>query len=752
MLRKGRIFTFFAIVISMFILFGFTIKPISDNIKLGLDLQGGFEVLYQVEPAKEGQVIDDKAMEATVSALDKRVNALGVNEPNITIEENNQIRVQLAGVTDQEKARELLSTEANLTFRDYQDNVVLDGQDLVEGGASVRINDKNQYEILLELKDADKFGQVTSQISALAPNNQMIIWLDFEEGVDSYAAEKTKESPKFISDPYVAETINSDTATISGNFTKESAQDLADILNAGALPVKLTEIYSTSVGAQFGEQALHETVLAGIIALLLVFAFMIYFYRFPGVLAAITLTAYCYFMILIFEKINGVLTLPGIAALILGIGIAVDANIISDERIKDELKKGRSVKAAFKEGNKHSLSTIIDAHVTTFIVGVVLFIFGTSSVKGFATMLIISIVVGFCTAVFGTRAIMALWVKSNFLDKRLGWWNVKEKDVMKLKEIKNDLDIPTKFDKLDFIKHGRKFFIASGVVTVVGIVALLLVGLNTSIDFSSGSRIQVNSDKNIEITEIENKFEDMGLEVEDAVFAGGDHKSVIVRTKGVLSKEEVNKLTKELDDTYGQNPNISTVSPTVGKALAKNALKAVVFASIGILLYVTLRFEWRMAVAAIISLLHDAFFIVTVFSITRLEVDVTFIAAVLTIIGYSINDTIVTFDRIRENMHKLGRVKTKDDISRIANISIRQTLKRSINTVVTVILTVLAMLIFGSQAIFNFNFALLVGLVIGMYSSVLIAVPIWVFFKKKEFDKRGPFKTVKEKRSEEGTV
>ncbi len=752
MLKKGRIFTFFAIVMAMLILFGFTLKPIAEDIKLGLDLQGGFEVLYQVEPAEKGQVIDDEAMKATVSALDKRVNALGVNEPNITIEENNQIRVQLAGVTDQEKAREILSTEANLTFRDYQDNVVLDGQDLVEGGASVGINNKNQYEIRLELKDADKFGQVTSQIAALAPNNQMITWLDFEEGVDSYAAEKTKATPKFISDPFVAETINSDTATISGNFTKESAEDLADILNAGALPVKLTDIYSTSVGAQFGEQALHETVLAGIIALLLVFAFMIYFYRFPGVLAAITLSAYCYFMILIFEKINGVLTLPGIAALILGIGIAVDANIISDERIKDELKKGRSVKAAFKEGNKNSLSTIIDAHVTTFIVGVVLFIFGTSSVKGFATMLIISIIVGFCTAVFGTRAIMALWVRSNFLDKRLGWWNVKEKDVMKLKDVKNDLDIPTRFDRLDFIKHGRKFFTASAIVTVVGIVALLLVGLNTSIDFSSGSRIQVNADNKLEISEVEKKFDDMGLKVEDAVYAGGDHKSVIVRTKGVLSKEEVNKLTAELDDTYGQNPNISTVSPTVGKALAQNAFKAVLFASIGIVVYVTLRFEWRMAIAAIISLLHDAFFIVTVFSITRLEVDVTFIAAVLTIIGYSINDTIVTFDRIRENMHKLGRVRTKDDISRIANISIRQTLKRSINTVVTVILTVLAMLIFGSHAIFNFNFALLVGLVIGMYSSVLIAVPTWVFFKKREFDKRGPFKTVKERRSEEGTV
>jgi SecD/SecF fusion protein len=577
--------------------------------------------------------------------------------------------------------------------------------------------------------------------------------LDFEEGKDSYAAEKLKADHKFVSAPNCDVVINSDSATISGSFTTEGAQELADILNAGALPVKLTEDFSISVGAKFGKNALNETMLAGVVALLAVFAFMIYFYRFPGLIASLTLTAYCYFMLLIFDWMNGVLTLPGIAALILGVGIAVDANIIGDERVKDELLKGRSVKAAFKEGNKHSLATIIDAHVTTFLVGVVLFIYGTSSVKGFATMLVISIVVGFVTAVFGTRGLMSLWVNSDFFDNRLGWLHVKKKNILNLKDVDDDLNIPTKYDRFDFIKPIKYFFAASIIMTAIGVAALPTLGLNTGIDFSSGSRIEITSDQKLTVSGITKEIEGFDIKVEDAILAGKGSKSAIVRTKGVLSKSKIEDIKAGIKEEHGTEPNISTVSPTIGKELAKNALIAVAISSIGIILYVTIRFEWRMALAAIISLLHDAFFIVTVFSIFRFEVDITFIAAVLTIIGYSINDTIVTFDRVRENMNKMKRVKTVEDLEFIANVSIRQTLGRSIKTVITVIITVVAMLIFGSQSIFNFNIALLVGLVIGMYSSVLIAVPLWVVMKKKELLKNGPITTAKSKRkSIEGTV
>jgi len=753
MVLKKRIIAFFLIVIVMAATFGLTTKGIMKETRLGLDLQGGFEVLYHVESADPNLKVDQNLLDATVAALDRRVNALGVNEPNISIEDDN-IRVQLAGVDDAEKARTMLSTEANLTFRDYQDNIVLDGQDLTPGGAMVGFDQNNQVIIEMALKDGKKFGEVTEKIAQIPfPNNIMAIWLDFEEGVDSYEAESLKgeNEQKYISAPSVNYKIDSNKATISGSFTSEEANELAAILNAGALPAKLTEEYSTSVGAKFGEDALNETMLAGLIALIAVFIFMTYFYRFPGFLASIALTAYCFLMLLIFNMINGVLTLPGIAALILGIGIAVDANIITDERLKDELRKGRPMKAAYREANKHSIGAIIDAHLTTLLVGFVLFTYGTSSVRGFATMLIISVIVGFVTAVFGRRGLMHLWVSSNFLNNRLGWVGVKPESVMKLKDIDNDLDIPTRYDRFDFIKPRMKFFVASLIVTAAGIASLFVMGMNAGIDFSSGSRIEVNSDQKIEVADVKKKFEQLELSTEDIIVAG-EGNTVVVRVKNTLDQQEDLALRAALMETFGKEPNISTVSPTVGKALFKNALMAVAVASLGIILYVTIRFEWRIAIAVITALLHAAFVTITIFSLFRIEVDITFIAAVLTILGYSINDTIITFDRIRENFKKVKRIKSREELARIVNISVRQTLKRSINTVVVTILTVVAMMVFGSQSIFYFNLALLIGLIVGIYSTIFTAAPLFYVLKGQELDKKGSLKTLKVKRNEEGTV
>ena len=747
MVKRSRILAFFLIVIVLGGTILGTSTNILQNIKLGLDLQGGFEVLYKVEPAKDGQTIDDQAMAATASALDRRINVLGVSQPSIQIESGNRIRVQLAGVDDQEKARELLSTQANLTFRDVNDKVRMDGGDLKEGGASQSFDSQtNQPIVQVQLKDADKFGQVTRDILAMAPENQLAIWLDFEEGVDSYKAEVTKADPKFISAPNVNQVINSDTAVISGDFTVEEAKDLAEILNAGALPVKLDEIYSTTVGAKFGEEALNKTVLAGIVGILAIFIFMIAYYRFPGVISVVTLSAYIYLVVLVFDWMNAVLTLPGIAALILGVGMAVDANIITNERIRDEIRKGRSIKAAFKEGNKYSLSTIMDANITTLLAAAVLFYFGQSSVKGFATSLIVSILVSFITAVYGTRLIMALWVNSNFLNNRPGWFGIKKSEIHNLNEFKKDKYLPTKFDKWDFIKPAKKFFVFSIVLTIIGIGSLLINGLNTGIDFSSGSRIQINADQELSVDEIQKDLIENKIESQDIVMAGEDNRSAVVRTKDVFSKDEIADLNNYFDSKYGHSPNISTVSPTIGKELAKNALIGVAIASIGIVIYATLRFEWRMALPSILALLHDAFMIITIFSIFRIEVDLTFIAAVLTIIGYSINDTIVTFDRVRENMKMKKRIKTQEELNEIINISVRQTMVRSINTVLTVLITVLAMMFLGSESIFNFNLGLLIGLVTGMYSSILIAAPLYGILKGKELKKKGTLKTYKEKR------
>lgn len=731
MVKRSRIIAFFLLVVLLGGMMGLTAEKIVKNIKLGLDLQGGFEILYEVKPTKEGEKITKDVLLSTVSALNKRINVLGVSEPRIDIEGNNRIRVQLAGVKDQNKAREILSTEAKLTFRDVHDNVLMDGSDLVEGGAKQTFDDKGKPSVAITLKDANKFKQVTEKVLSMAPNNVLVIWLDFQEGVDSYAKEVGKEHPKFISAAEVNEVFNQTDVSIVGNFTVEEAKQLADLLNAGALPVELKEIYSTSVGAQFGEQALQETILAGIIGVALIFIFMIVFYRLPGIVAVITLSIYIYLILLIFDWMNGVLTLPGIAALILGVGMAVDANIITYERIKDELKLGKSLMSAYRIGNRGSFGTILDANITTIIAGVVLFVYGTSSVKGFATMLIISILASFITAIYGTRVLLGLLVKSRLFDKRPRYFGVNPKDILDIAKVTDDTDVPTKFERLDFVKRSKLFFTISGALTIIGIVLLLTAKLNLGIDFSSGTRVDLMSKKPLTIEEVKDELSKLHLEPKDVVLSGNNNNMAIVRFLGVLDQKEISQLKSHFKQQYGVEPNVSVVSPTVGKELARNAFIAVLIASVGIIIYVTVRFEMYMALAAIIALLHDAFLVVAFFSLTRLEVDLTFIAAVLTIIGYSINDTIVTFDRIRHIMKK-RKVKKVDDLRDIVNKALQQTFTRSINTVLTVIFTVIALLIFGSDSIRNFNLALLVGLVCGVYSSLFIASQLWIVWKAKQ--------------------
>ncbi|UQD52865.1 protein translocase subunit SecDF [Bacillus methanolicus] len=747
MVKKGPIVAFLIFIVVFGTIMGATTKNILDNIKLGLDLQGGFEILYEVSPAEKGQKIDEKVLASTAEALDKRVNVLGVSEPNIQTEGNNRIRVQLAGVKDQNKARKILSTEANLSFRDVNDKKLLDGSDLAEGGAKQTFDDQGRPCVSLKLKSAEKFKEVTQKIVNMGEGkNFLVIWLDFEEGKDSFKAEVMKKHPKFLSAPRVEQVFNQDTVQIVGNFTIEEAKTLASLLNAGALPVKLNEIYSTSVGAQFGEQALQKTVIAGIIGVLAVYLFMIFYYRFPGFIAAITLTVFNYLTLLIFDWMHVVLTLPGIAALILGVGMAVDANIITYERIREEIKVGRSIKAAFKAGNQNSISTVTDANLTTLLAGVVLFFYGTSSVKGFATSLIISILISFITNVYLSRWLLGLWVDSGILKNKPGWFGVKKSEIRDISENIDTLDLPTKFDRFDFVKYRRKFFLVSGILLAAGIIVLSVFRLNLAIDFTSGTRVELLSKKPLSTEKISAELKKLNLQTDDIVLSGENKNIGVARFKGVLSKEEISKLKMHFDKTLKADTTVSTVTPTVGKELAKNALVALMISSLGLIVFVTFRFELPMAVSAVIALLYATFFVVPFFSVTRLEVDITFIAALLTIVGYSINDTIVTFDRMRENMQKRKRLKSYEDIVNVVNTSIRQTLGRSVNTVLMVILTVIALLIFGSESIRPFSIALVVGLVVGTYSSIFIAAQLWVEWKYKELKKKGVLITYKEKR------
>jgi SecD/SecF fusion protein len=730
--RSSRIVAFFLIVLIVGGIIGATTKNITQGINLGLDLRGGFEILYQVKPAKPGDKINHDVLVSTVNALEKRVNVLGVSEPNIQIEGKDRIRVQLAGVQNQSKAREILSTQAKLTFRDVNDNVLMDGTDLKQGGAKQTFDEQGRPSVGLTLKSADKFRQVTEKVLSMKPNNLMVIWLDFEEGKDSYKAEAGKPKPKYLSAATVNQVFNQTDVSIVGSFTPQEAKELANLLNAGALPVELKELYSTSVGAKYGETALQKTILAGIIGVGLIFLFMLVYYRLPGLVAIITLGMYIYITLLIFNWMHAVLTLPGIAALVLGVGIAVDANIITDERFKEELKIGKSVMAAYRSGNRHSFWTILDAHVTTMLAAIVLFIFGTSAVKGFATSLMVSLVVGFATNVGVTRLLLGLLVKSRYFDKKVGYFGVKRSEIIPLS--KGVEHPPTKFDRINFVKVGHGFLVFSIVAMVVGAIVVSLFKLNVGIDFASGTRMDITSNKPIVVSELKSDLEKLNVKAEDIVLTGANDKSAAVRSKGVLSKDEIAKVKSEIKSKYGSEPNVSTVSPTIGKELARNAFIAVMIASVGIILYVSIRFRFTYALSAVLALLHDAFFIITVFSIFRLEVDLPFIAAVLTIVGYSINDSIVTFDRNRE-LYKARKIRNEQDLEEVVNLSIRQTLGRSVNTVLTVLLPVIALLIFGSESLRGFSLALLVGLIVGTYSSVFVASQIWLILEKRRLKK-----------------
>lgn len=757
MKKSSRIIAFLLLVVLLFAGMAATYKSVIKNVNLGLDLQGGFEVLYQVDPLNKGDKIDKKALQSTAQTLENRVNVLGVSEPKIQVEEPNRIRVQLAGVTDQNEARKILSSQANLTIRDAEDKVKLSGSDIKQGSAKQEFKQEtNQPTVTFKVKDKNKFKKVTEEISKKR-DNVMVVWLDFKKG-DSYKKEAQKKNPKFISAASVDQPINSDSVEISGGFKGQEgvkkAKQIAELLNAGSLPVDLKEIYSNSVGAQFGQDALDKTVFASFIGVALIYLFMLGFYRLPGLVAIIALTTYIYLTLVAFNFISGVLTLPGLAALVLGVGMAVDANIIMYERIKDELRIGRTIKQAFSKANKSSFLTIFDSNLTTVIAAAVLFFFGESSVKGFATMLLLGILMIFVTAVFLSRFLLSLLVSSNIFKNQLWLFGVKKNKRHDINEGVDVHDLKTSFEKWNFVKLAKPLIGVSILIVVVGLVILYIFKLNLGIDFSSGTRVDFQSKQAITQQKVEQVVKDSGLKADQIQINGKDNKVATVQFKDDLTRAQDNKLSDNIKSKFGDTPQINTVSPIIGQELAKNAMLALIYASIGIIIYVSLRFEWRMGLSSVLALLHDVFIIVAIFSLFRIEVDLTFIAAVLTIVGYSINDTIVTFDRVRENLQKVKVITTTEQIDDIVNRSIRQTMTRSINTVLTVIVVVVAILFFGAPTIFNFTLALFIGLISGVFSSIFIAVPLWGIMKKRQLKKSPKHKLVvyKEKKSNDEKI
>ena len=731
---KKKVIITSIVLVLLTVLICFSFIPLFSNLKFGLDLQGGFEILYKAESI-DGSKMTNEKLTATYKTLSKRIDSLGVSEPEITIEGSDKIRVKLAGVKDPDEARNQLSTVATLSFRDTEDNLLMSSDVLKAGGAKISQDSSGNPAVLLTIKDKDKFYEVTKKISE-QKNNSIVIWLDFNELTDSYEKEGsmcgTSES-NCLSAATVSQGFASD-VIIQGSFTDDEVSNLVDLINSGSLPAKLSEVSSQTVGASFGDETLHTTLVAGIIAIIAIVLILILIYHFAGFISSISMIIYTFLVFGIFWLVGGVLTLPGIAALVLGIGMAVDSNVITFARIKDELLKGKSLPTAFKEGSKSSFSAIVDSNITTLIVAIIMFMFGESSIKGFATMLIITVLVTMVTMVFLTRSLLKIFVNSDFFnDKTKLFINIKKEDIPDVS--KNEEAKPNMFSKVNFFKHKKIAIAISLIIIIVGSIMIGVKGLNLGIDYRAGTDITIVTDKNVSKKALKADLSKLKLK-DSSIDIGTDE--ISIRIDDALDGDKVKETNNYFEEKYDAKVNIGVVSNLVQKELIKNAILSVLIALIGIILYVSIRFKFSYAVGGVVALIHDVCIIFALFALTRFEVSSMFIAAVLAIIGYSINDTIVLFDRIRENINEYGNSKkmTPEKLEELANLSVQETFTRTIYTSLTTLIPVIVLLILGSSGIFTFNMAMLFGLIAGTYSSIFIATIIFLNIEKKNIGKK----------------
>lgn len=751
-MKKSRLVVFVITVLTILTVIVTCSGSVRKNMKLGLDLQGGFEILYEVSPL-DGKKLP--SMSAVAKSVEKRVDVLGVNEPDITVEGDNRIRVQLAGVKNADQARRVISSTANLTFRDVNDNLLMDSTVLQEGGASVVYDSYGKPVVSLKLADKAKFYEVTKKVSQMGNgNNLMVAWLDFDPTKDSYAKEKDKAKPAFISAATVSEGINSNSAQISGSFSKEEATELKDLINSGSLPVKMTEKYSNAVTADYGINAFSQTVFAGGVGIALIMLFMIAYYRLPGIISAITLATYVFIVFLVYNAMGAVFTLSGIAALVLGVGMAADSNILTFERIRDALYSGRSIRSAFYEGSSKSFITIFDAQVTTFICALILYLMGTGSVKGFATMLIVSTISTILLIVFVTKFLLHLLIKSGFLDNKLSWFGVKKERIPNIAKGEERFYFGF-FKNFDFVKNAKYFIMVSVGILVIGLACMGFQGikgngiLNWGIDFTSGTKLTVQSDQAIQENQLKDELSKLGVKANSIKINGEKDNMATVFIKDAINESTMDKVKSELKQEYKHEVNDNVVTPVIGRELVRSAIMISILAWIGVLIYISIRFKWDYAISGIVGLVHDVFFVLACCAILRLEVNTEIIAVLLTIIGYSINNSIVVFDRIRDNMkgRKLATT-SKEDYREIVNEALQRTATRSILSTLTTILPVVCLLGFGSSAIRIFCLTLFIGIACGAGSSLFVAAQLWYQIRIHQNPKKHVKKKHKRKKDE----
>ncbi len=709
-----KIAVIFIIIILLFgwwaTLFGIgPVDPIKDKMKLGLDIKGGVYVVLEAQTDVVGEDLK-KIMEQTQAVIENRVNQMGLSEPVVTIEGENRVRVELPGAEDANEAIELIGKTAQLEFILADGTLVLNGSDIKSAGVTTD-QEHGGYAISLEMtrEGGAKFEEATR----LAVSGTVV---SAYEGINNRAIIILLDG-EVVSSPVPSEVISGGNAIITngsmGGFDLEEASNTAALIRGGALPVGLEEITSSVQTAKIGINALEKSIVAGFIGLLLIIILMFVFYQIMGLAANLALMLYVVFILWIMATMGAVLTLPGIAGIILSLGMAVDANVVIFSRIREEIINGKTVRVATQLGFKRALSTIIDSQLTTLIAAVVLYQVGTSSVKGFALTLMIGIVVSIFTAVVVTQLLLHVICEN----KKFG-----QKKYFGVK--KDGTGIFSAKRQFKFIEHRKIYYIVSIGIIVLGLLVGGIRGLNYGIDFTGGTMMQFDMGKQVTQSEVRDVLDKYELD-EEIIFSGEGNKEIIIRTTKALENEKRMEIVGTFEESFGIGEDdilsIEQFGPSVGKELQRNALLAIAISALGMLIYISIRFQWKFGVAALAGVIHDVMMVLAFYAIFNITVNNPFIAGVLTVVGYSINDTIVVFDRVREN---LGLLK-KTPLIETLNISINQTIQRSVMTSVTTLLVMVPLFILSGPAIREFVVPLMVGVAVGCISSITLCSPLY---------------------------
>ena len=713
-------------------------KAKEDNsIVLGLDLSGGVSITYKIvtENPTETDIKD------TIAKLEERAENYSTEYAVYQVGDD-RITVEIPGVFDANAVLEELGTPGALYFiveknKDGKANYSYDADS--EEEVAYKLN--YELEELIENGSVILTGNDVKSANAGYTQNQYggqvpIVEMQLSDEAAKIFSEATTEAAKtgasigiyyddhFISVPRVDEPITNGECIISGSADYAEADELATFIRIGAINLKLEELESNVVGAQLGSEALTSSVKAGVIGLALVMLFMMFMYRVSGFASSIALAIYTFGVVTFVQLFEITLTLPGIAGIILGIGMAVDANVIIFARIREEIAAGKTVSLSINEGYKKAMSAIVDGNVTTFIAAFVLMILGSGTVKGFAYTLMISIVMSMITALFIAKYLMKALYAVGFK---------KEVFYGRAKELKT----------INFVEHKAIYFTISVLLLVAGLGASVYYAnssgkvFNYGIEFAGGTSTTADFGKEYTIEEIEEKVVPYISEItkDSAVQATTvDETTEIVLKTRTLTLEEREALNAMLVEKFGvdeETISSQSISSTISGEMKRDAIIAVLVACVCMLIYIRFRFkDIRFATSAIVALVHDVLIVLLSYVVLRISVGNTMIACVLTIVGYSINDTIVIFDRIRENMNEVERF-TRDKLADICNRSLTQTLTRSINTSVTTFIMVLLLFIMGVPAIKEFAIPLMVGLICGSYSSIFIATQLWYVMKMR---------------------